>query len=170
MTRVPLAITVFHTKLGPMGVVESGGRVLQSRVGAKDLASLERELFALYPDALVGSRSAVADLLVQYARGEIIDFAEVEIEDGHLSSFRRRVTGVARAIPYGETATYSELAERAGSPNAYRAAGSTMAKNPWTILVPCHRVLARGGLGGYSAPQGLELKQRLLGLEAKQIS
>ena len=67
-------------------------------------------------------------------------------------------------VPYGETASYAEMAARAGRPRAYRAAGSACATNPIPIVVPCHRVLASGGgLGGYGG--GLDVKKYLLHLE-----
>ena len=66
-------------------------------------------------------------------------------------------------VGYGETTSYKDLAQRAGRPKASRAVGSAMATNPIPIIVPCHRVVARNGLGGFTG--GLDLKQRLLALE-----
>ena len=67
-------------------------------------------------------------------------------------------------VPYGETATYAEMAADAGRPRAYRAAGSAMGSNPIPVVVPCHRVVASGGgLGGYGG--GLDMKRFLLRLE-----
>jgi methylated-DNA-[protein]-cysteine S-methyltransferase len=67
-------------------------------------------------------------------------------------------------IPYGATASYAEVAAGAGSPRAFRAAGSALGRNPLPIVVPCHRVLhAGGGLGGYTG--GLERKRALLSIE-----
>jgi methylated-DNA-[protein]-cysteine S-methyltransferase len=67
-------------------------------------------------------------------------------------------------IPFGAVSSYREIATRAGSPNAYRAAGNALGSNPVPIVVPCHRVLhAGGGLGGYTG--GLERKRFLLELE-----
>ena len=67
-------------------------------------------------------------------------------------------------IPRGQTCSYAELAARAGRPGAARAVGQAMARNPWPIIVPCHRVVASdGGLGGYGG--GLDMKERLLRLE-----
>jgi methylated-DNA-[protein]-cysteine S-methyltransferase len=78
--------------------------------------------------------------------------------------FRRKVLRQTARIPYGRTRSYKEMAERAGSPRAVRAAGSALGSNPIPIVVPCHRVLRSGGaLGGYGG--GLELKQALLKLE-----
>jgi len=78
--------------------------------------------------------------------------------------FSRRVLARTAAIPYGVTRTYRQVAEAAGSPRAYRAAGNALAANPLPIVVPCHRVLASGGgLGGYTG--GLERKRALLAIE-----
>ena len=78
--------------------------------------------------------------------------------------FRRKVLRQTARIPYGQTRSYKEMAQRAGSPRAVRAAGSALGSNPIPIVVPCHRVLRTGGaLGGYGG--GLELKQALLRLE-----
>jgi methylated-DNA-[protein]-cysteine S-methyltransferase len=78
--------------------------------------------------------------------------------------FRNDVLRKLVRVPYGETASYAEMAARAGRPRAYRAAGSACATNPIPIVVPCHRVLASGGgLGGYGG--GLDVKKYLLHLE-----
>ena len=78
--------------------------------------------------------------------------------------FRNDVLRRLVRVPYGETATYAEMAARAGSPRAYRAAGSACGSNPMPLVVPCHRVVASGGgLGGYGG--GLDVKKYLLRLE-----
>jgi methylated-DNA-[protein]-cysteine S-methyltransferase len=78
--------------------------------------------------------------------------------------FRRNVLRQTARLPYGQTATYAQMAARAGSARAFRAAGSALGSNPIPIVVPCHRVLRTGGdLGGYGG--GLEMKESLLRLE-----
>jgi methylated-DNA-[protein]-cysteine S-methyltransferase len=78
--------------------------------------------------------------------------------------FRRDVLRATARIPYGRTASYREIARRAGSPAAVRAAGSALARNPLPIVVPCHRVLpSSGALGSYRG--GADAKARLLALE-----
>jgi len=72
---------------------------------------------------------------------------------------------VVRSIPRGETMTYGQVAELAGSPGAARAVGRAMAANPFAILIPCHRVLAKDGPGGYA--YGRDVKERLLRLEGQ---
>ena len=79
------------------------------------------------------------------------------------SPFEARVWSAMQAIPYGETRCYGDLAQAVGS--APRAVGRACGKNPIPIVIPCHRVLAKGGLGGYSGEGGLITKQRLLALE-----
>lgn len=80
-------------------------------------------------------------------------------------AFSRRVLHACAAIPFGRTSTYRQIAEAAGSPRGYRAAGNALGANPLPIVVPCHRVLATaGGLGGYTG--GLDRKRALLAIEA----
>jgi len=83
------------------------------------------------------------------------------------TDFQKRVWNELCKIPYGETAAYGDIAERVGSPNAYRAVGSACGANPIPIVVPCHRVVAsNGGLGGFGG--GLALKKRLMEIEGIQ--
>jgi methylated-DNA-[protein]-cysteine S-methyltransferase len=79
------------------------------------------------------------------------------------SPFEQRVWAAMRRIPYGQTRRYGELAMEVGS--APRAVGRACARNPIPIVIPCHRVLARGGIGGYSGGVGLATKRSLLTLE-----
>jgi O-6-methylguanine DNA methyltransferase len=71
-----------------------------------------------------------------------------------------------QSIPRGATATYGQVAERAGHPGAARAVGRAMTANPFAILVPCHRVVSKGGLGGYA--WGKEMKEKLLRMEREK--
>ena len=101
--------------------------------------------------------------LEEYFGGERQSF-EVPIDWRLTSGFVNRVLRETARIPFGQTRTYGEMASSAGSPRAFRAAGSALGANPIPIVVPCHRVLrSGGGLGGYGG--GLELKRRLLELE-----
>ena len=79
------------------------------------------------------------------------------------TEFDRRVRAAMQKIPYGETRCYGDLATMIGS--APRPVGRACGHNPIPIVIPCHRVLARGGLGGYSGAGGLVTKQRLLAIE-----
>ena len=106
------------------------------------------------------------DQLQRYAVGEPVDFSDTPLALDRLTPFGRRVVAACRRIPWGQTRAYGDLAAECGSPGAARAVGSVMAKNRYPLIVPCHRVLAAGGeLGGYSAPEGLKMKRRLLNME-----
>ncbi len=79
------------------------------------------------------------------------------------SPFAQRVRKVVMELPFGSCATYGEIAKKVGNPRAARAVGALMRSNPYMILVPCHRVIAKNGLGGYNG--GLNIKRKLLEFE-----
>lgn len=95
-----------------------------------------------------------------YFRGETVEFNWPLKLVG--TPFQKRVWQELLQIPYGKTTTYKQLSEKIGT-KGYRAVGQAVGANPLIIVVPCHRVLAARGLGGYSC--GLEMKQSLLRLE-----
>jgi len=107
--------------------------------------------------------SALAEAIAGYLLGRA-PCPEVELDLSGFTPFQKRIFSVVREIPRGKTMTYSEVAALAGSPGAARAVGQVMAGNPFAIIVPCHRVVARGGLGGFA--WGTEVKKRLLEVEA----
>jgi methylated-DNA-[protein]-cysteine S-methyltransferase len=104
--------------------------------------------------------------LQAYAAGGDVDFGDVPLDLSHLTEFQRRVVQQCRKIAPGRTVTYADLATKAGHPGAARAVGNTMAANRFPIVIPCHRVVgSAGSLGGFSAPAGISLKQKMLELE-----
>tara|TARA_B100001094_G_scaffold290926_1_gene308889 strand:+ start:721 stop:1179 length:459 start_codon:yes stop_codon:yes gene_type:complete len=80
------------------------------------------------------------------------------------TGFRSEVFEEMIKIPYGERVTYSNLAKKVGNPKAYRAVGSSCGKNPLPLVIPCHRVVSKSGLGGFTG--GLDIKRFLLELES----
>ncbi len=106
----------------------------------------------------------LAERFASYFCGARDDFADVELDLDWCTPFEYALVEAARSIPYGETVTYGELAALAGRPRAPRTAGSFCARNRFALVVPCHRVVAAGGLGGYGS-LGLLYKRRLLELE-----
>jgi methylated-DNA-[protein]-cysteine S-methyltransferase len=88
---------------------------------------------------------------------------ELPLDRRLTSGWRRELLAATESIPYGEVATYGEVARLAGRPGAARAAGGALGANPLAIVIPCHRVVAAGGLGGYGP--GVERKRLLLELE-----
>ena len=107
----------------------------------------------------------VLDQLRQYFRGERRAF-DVSVDWRLMSQAQRRVLGTLyETVPYGTVVTYGELASRSGSGIPPRGIGSIMGSNPIPIVVPCHRVVAGDGIGGFSGGTGVESKRRLLTLE-----
>ena len=100
----------------------------------------------------------------RYFAGERVEFGDVEVDLSWGTDFHAELAAALRDVPYGETVTYGEFAALAGRPNAHRAAGTFCAGNRFPLVVPCHRVVAAGGLGGYGSLGG-EYKRRLLELE-----
>ncbi|MBE0478517.1 MGMT family protein [Candidatus Aerophobetes bacterium] len=106
--------------------------------------------------------TAVKKDLACYLRGERVDFPAYPLEM-NLPPFTRKVLIEVGKIPYGKLRSYKWVAQKVRS-KAYRAVGQALSKNPFPVIVPCHRVIREdGGLGGFSA--GIELKKRLLELE-----
>lgn len=111
------------------------------------------------------------ELIQSYFEGEFVTFESIPIDPPRLTPFRTDVLATCRRIRYGETVSYGELAARSGSPKAARAVGNIMKTNRLPLIIPCHRVVASGGrIGGFSAPSGVQLKQKLLDLEAKLVN
>ena len=106
----------------------------------------------------------LAGRFVRYFAGVRASFDDVELDLDGYTSFERAVVAALRAVPYGEVVTYGELAALAGHPGAARAVGSFCARNRHSLVVPCHRVVGAGGIGGYGS-LGVEYKRRLLELE-----
>lgn len=115
------------------------------------------------------SDMTIFQAILRYFGGEIVDFSEYDVDLSGLTEFQREVLEEVRKIPYGERVTYQELACRTGREGAARAVGSAVAKNPYPIIIPCHRVVSSSGIGGFcgkTCGEKLELKKRMLEMEA----
>lgn len=96
------------------------------------------------------------------------NFGDLELAWEGVTAFQKSVYVEAMKIPPGETRSYGEVAQLLGRPGAARAVGMALGRNPLALIVPCHRVVAAGGkLGGFTAHQGTDLKQRLLSIERR---
>ena len=153
--------------------------VVGSPVGPLTLVAVDGGLAGLYmteqrhlpPPAVFGKRdddgeqfAAAADQLGEYFTGRRTAFDIALALEGTV--FQRRVWAALREIPYGQTVSYGQLADRIGQPSASRAVGLANGKNPVSIIVPCHRVIgADGSLTGYGG--GLPRKRYLLALEQR---
>lgn len=172
--RQPASLSIFETEMGWFGIVGQENvvrRVWIGHVSAEQVRSAATRAFSSNAD---GEKLTESDWnpklrrrFQDFARGIPTDFSDVKIDVGRTTPFRKRVIEATRKIGYGRTLAYGELAAKAGSPGAARAIGTVMSTNHFPIIVPCHRVVASGGaIGGFSAPHGIELKRRLLNMEA----
>jgi len=111
------------------------------------------------------------DRIVALLRGEKSDLSTIALDMDEVPAFHRRVYEAARNIPPGMTLSYGDVAARAGAPGAARAVGQALGRNPFPIVVPCHRVLAAGGkIGGFSAQGGIATKRRMLAIEGARLN
>jgi methylated-DNA-[protein]-cysteine S-methyltransferase len=102
-------------------------------------------------------------------KGEAVDFRLSLIDLEQCSEFQRRVLLAENKIPRGWVSSYGRIARRLGIPNSARAVGTALARNPFPIIIPCHRtVRSNGDLGGFGG--GLKMKRELLELEGVQFS
>ncbi|HZS24707.1 MAG TPA: methylated-DNA--[protein]-cysteine S-methyltransferase [Gaiellaceae bacterium] len=113
---------------------------------------------------VVEGRHELVERLRGYFAGEPETFEDVAVDLEYETPFLERCARSLRDVPRGEVVTYGELAALAGAPGAARAAGTFCARNRLGLFVPCHRVVAAGGLGSYGS-FGVEYKRRLLELE-----
>jgi len=162
--------TLFETSIGLCGLAWRENTivsVLLPEGGAdKSQARLQRRFTDLTESAptpliadLIGRIRALLD-------GQPIDLTDAPIDMDVFEPFSRQVYEIARGIPPGQAMTYGEIAERLGDKLLARDVGQAMGKNPYPIIIPCHRVVAAGGkLGGFSARGGSATKQKLLAIE-----
>jgi methylated-DNA-[protein]-cysteine S-methyltransferase len=110
-----------------------------------------------------------AELCRAYFNGQPVGFSAVACDLSAVGPFGRAILNTCRQIGYGQTRSYTQLALMAGQPESKaRAAAQALGRNPIPLVIPCHRVLAAGGgLSGFSAPGGVDLKRRLLELERR---
>jgi methylated-DNA-[protein]-cysteine S-methyltransferase len=160
-----LSYTTLKTPYGWVGVLGSPdglrGVALPHHSEKAAIAALGSDISQAVP-----SSALFTDLMKRfqaYFSGQEVDFADIIDYHGH-TPFQCAVWEAARQIPHGQTRSYGWLAGQMGKPNAVRAVGQALGKNPFPIIVPCHRVLAGdGALGGFTG--GLDMKKSLLALE-----
>ncbi|OHB81453.1 MAG: hypothetical protein A2W31_13120 [Planctomycetes bacterium RBG_16_64_10] len=166
-------VDVFDSALGWMAIVGQGGVLRMLTFGHRTPQAARRATaVGGYPHGRPRPwHRSLAQRLQAYAAGRSTRLDDVSWDATGLSRFRCAVLAHCQRIPWGTTISYAQLAARAGYPHAARAVGTVMAGNRTPLVVPCHRVIAAtGGLGGYSAPQGIAMKRRLLQLEGIPIA
>lgn len=145
-----------RTPIGELALAASERGLARIEFGAGEETAAGREATRHLKEAKAA--------LARYFAGDARALDEIALDFGDITAFRRRIYEALRAIPFGETRSYSELAAAAGRPRAYRAVGTAMAENPLPLVLPCHRVIGAGGdLCGFGP--GLAVKRRLLAHE-----
>jgi methylated-DNA-[protein]-cysteine S-methyltransferase len=170
--QIEMRLLTVHTTLGWIGVLSDGTQILKTKMGYASPELLHRacadwRAVAVRPNAV---EKSWCDLLKRYAQGQDVDLQSLPLHSPRGTKFQQTVRAICRQIPAGQVMTYGQIAARAGAPQAARAVGTVMSKNEVPLLIPCHRVVGVCGLGGFSAPSGIKLKQQLLDLERNNSS
>ena len=160
---------IFRTKWGYFGLAGTDSGLCQTHLPTQERGKVESRILENLPDAEF-DRSYFKNLqeqIIAYFSGENVNFGtDIPISLKGFQGFSYDVLAACRTIRYGQIITYAGLAKKAGRPNAGRAVGNALAKNPLPLIIPCHRIICSDGkLGGFSAPGGISLKKRLLALE-----
>jgi len=161
-----LKYIIFNTNMGWVGILGSARGLVRTTL-PQPSAQEACQLLGNRVNNAVWSHNLFDGLIERvktYLSGGKISFPD-ELDLSPATPFQRKVWEITRLIPYGETRSYTWVAEQIKQPQAARAVGQALARNPLPIIIPCHRVLTIGGkLGGFSG--GVELKRCLLRLEA----
>ena len=162
--------TTFNSGMGWIGVSGSAKGLLRVTVPQSSTQEAHQLLGDSLNHATWSPRlfKGLMERLRAYFGGYQVTFPD-RLDLSEATPFQREVWAIARLISYGETRSYSWVAEQIKRPGAVRAVGQALGRNPLTVVVPCHRVLnIDGKLGGYTG--GTEIKRRLLWLEASASS
>jgi methylated-DNA-[protein]-cysteine S-methyltransferase len=169
------SFSVFETPLGWAGLAWTERGVAGVELPGSDAARVRARLRRRFPQADASPAPAeIRDAMqgiVAVLGGQARDLSRVQLDERGVSAFEHAVYAVARRIPFGQTRTYGQVAAEVGDPRLARDVGQALARNPFPIVVPCHRIIAAGGkLGGFSARGGVTTKQRLLAIERANVS
>lgn len=157
---------IFPTEFGWMGVVSTKRGIFASTLPQKSREEAERELLKklpFIPEFCPGCFRSLEDKLKAYFTGGHHDLS-CKIDWSWATPFQRKVLETISSIPAGHCLTYGQAAELAGSPGGARAVGNALANNNIPVIIPCHRIVGKDGLGGFTGG-GPDLKVRMLLLE-----
>ena len=167
---------LFDTAIGECGSAWNSRGLVGVQLPEKDRGQTELRLAVKChststDDVPPWIQSVISDIQ-RYLAGQPVDFSAIEVDLGGIDYFRQKLYAALRAIGFGRTVTYGELAKQIGLTGweGARDVGEAMGKNPVPIVIPCHRVLAAGNKpGGFSAYGGVTTKQKLLALEGVRL-
>ena len=160
--------TLFETAIGTCGLVWQSKCVIGMQLPEANEVAARKRLIARFPLAKEHAPTpfvrSVIRKVVALMKGRKVDLCEVPLDMTQVPPFHQKVYAIVRKIPAGSTLSYGEVAAQVGSPGASRAVGQAMGRNPFPIIMPCHRVLGSSvALTCYDC--GLDRKKYLLKLE-----
>ena len=166
---------LFDTAIGFAGIAWNDAGLVACHLPEPDAGNSRRSFLRRFPDAIEAEipeqLAATVEGIRALMRGEKADLTDAPLDLSRTPEFHAKVYEIARAIPPGETLTYGEIAVKLGDKLLARHVGQALGKNPWPIVVPCHRVTAAGGKpGGFSARGGVNTKLKLLGIEGAKAA
>ena len=169
-----IAFALFDTAIGRCGLVWGETGLMGSFLPALGATSLEPAIMRRFPQAverqLVDDAALAAGLICTLAETGTADLTGIKLDMAGQGETYRQIYEIARTIAPGSTLTYGGIASRLGGAADARTVGQAMGRNPWPIIVPCHRVLGAGGrLVGFSAPGGVGTKLKLLAIEGARV-
>jgi methylated-DNA-[protein]-cysteine S-methyltransferase len=160
-----MKFSVLETDIGSLALFARETHLWRLDLVASDEAGARKLVADEFPDAVEQPLlfEAVIRLLRRYLSGEHVEF-DIPVDLHGLKAFTRLVLTEIRHIPYGGLASYGTIARRLGYPNAARAVGQALGRNPIPVVIPCHRIIrGDGSLGGFGL--GLDMKVKLLSIE-----
>jgi len=164
------AYAIFDTAIGRCGIVWSSGGIVAVQLPEAVEIETRRRIFLVHPEAreqrppldIALAIESIAAIL----HGDSADLADISLDFSGVPAFNRRAYEVARGIPRGETCTYGEIAKALGASGASHSVAQAISRNPFMIIVPCHRVLEAGNYADRISPYGGVIsKRRLLSIE-----
>lgn len=164
------AYAIFDTAIGRCGIIWSSTGVVAVQLPEAREIDTRRRIFQVDPEAREQAVPLNTELaiegIVTLLQGSDPDFSDVSLDAGDVPAFNRRVYEYACIIPRGETRTYHDIAKALGASGAAHSVAQAISRNPYMIIVPCHRALEAGGYADRISPYGGVIsKRRLLALE-----
>jgi methylated-DNA-[protein]-cysteine S-methyltransferase len=162
--------SIFDTSVGRCGIAWGQAGIVGVHLPEAREIETRGRMLRQYPDAREMRPTAHVEIAIEgiaaLLRGQVADFADVTLDMRGITPFDQRVYAVARSIPRGETRTYGEVASQLRASGATHSVAQAISRNPFMIIVPCHRVLEAGSYADKISPNGGSIsKRRLLSIE-----
>lgn len=168
-----LKYTIFETAWGNFGLVADGQKLVRTCLPDGDYGKVAAILLKNLPSVRFEKHlfnNLQADIKAYFDGSYVVFGKDIHIGFETVTDFQRKVLIACRAIRYGQTLSYGQLAQEADYPTAIRAVGAVLGRNPVPLIIPCHRVIyADGRAGGFSGEGGGVMKERLLGHEKAAV-